>query len=116
MKRKLRSCLKKYYPLIEVLAKSTPEQTKLLIQLIDEDSIHFMSECVYNTLNNLHTQLNLKTRSELKDTIMPDKAKLRRLIKSKKNIKVRRRILGQTGGSLSLILSAALPLITHLLA
>ena len=115
MKSELRKKVRKYSPILEVLSKCTESQENSLFDNLTEYDLSFICESLYNSLHNLHNEFDLKTKEALRTGILKDKEKLRRLVKCKKNTKIQRKLLKQTGGSLGLILSAALPLITSLI-
>ena len=116
MKRSLKKTIKYYHPLVEIIARSNNEEIKLLLEIIDEDAIAYLCEVVYNSLTNFHSQMESTAREKLKASILPHKCKLRKITHAKTDNKKRRKLLVQSGGSLSLLLAAAIPLISSLLS
>ena len=115
MKRSVRTQVLKFKPLLELIASSSPQQRKILLQTLNEDAVDFICQCLYNTLHNLHSKMDPQEREHLKTSVAKDKAKLRRVCRHNLDTKTRQKILTQAGGSLGLIISAAIPIITSLL-
>uniref|UniRef100_A0A1Y1KWP3 Uncharacterized protein n=1 Tax=Photinus pyralis TaxID=7054 RepID=A0A1Y1KWP3_PHOPY len=86
--------LTKHAELLRALAKLGPKERQALIKCLDDDQIHCICECIYNTL---------KGKAELTDnqkrSLSRHKTILRRMVKPHETIRKKKQILVQSGGA-----------------
>lgn len=101
--------------LLSVLKKLNATDREKLIHHLNDGAIGILSESVHNFVN---VDIGLPSRKlkELKLRLYPSKRNLNKIASRNTSIKRKREILTQEGGSLGLILSAAIPLITSLIS
>jgi len=104
---------KKHFQLLQLMSKLTDGERNILVKYLSPDVLEIIYECIHNGLTN--KKIDPKSRDMIKKTLNSRKEALRYL-STKGNSKNRKRILiQQEGGSLGLILSTVLPLLTQLL-
>jgi hypothetical protein len=102
-------------PLIRVLSKLKQEDITPLIDVLPDDALEIICECVYNVL---HTDLKLsaKKKSHLKKFIKTNCSahQLQKISKKSIPISKRKKALKQEGKGLPLLLGAAIPFLMDL--
>jgi len=118
---KTKKIIKDGLPLLIIFKKLKSNEEKLtLLKYINEAGIELITFC-YHILYFKEVSLSEKKRKYLLTKLKPYQKTIRRLLflkKDKKNFAIKRRTLiySQSGGSLSLILGVAVPLITQLIS
>jgi hypothetical protein len=114
MKKVPRKKVKKYFELIKLLETSNPKKKEVILNHLDNNSIHFICELVHNVIHN-NFQLNNKKINKLKTVLKPMKNCCRYLSKKSGKIERKRKLMVQHGKGLGLILSTAIPILLSLI-
>lgn len=112
--------LKKYYPMLETIAKSKKAERTKLINKLPKPGIQSFCEICYNVLYNSEIHKNREFHlQKLKEIPKASKSAIRYLANAPRtkdfNIK-RHAMIKQSGGSIGAILAAVLPVITSLIS
>jgi hypothetical protein len=86
--------VKKYLPILRLLAKATPYKRKKILLAADTKLIQVIIECCYNTLNG-----NVKLSKQKINKLKRHSKVLRNLSKVTKNTHTKKQILVQQGGA-----------------
>jgi hypothetical protein len=105
--------IKKYIPVLKLIKELQPKYQKILIPHLKDDVHDILCESIYNCLHS--NKLSRQKRKLLKRALMSKKEKLRLLSNKRTSQQKRGQALTQLGGSLGLILSAVLPIVTDLI-
>lgn len=105
--------VKRYVPVLKLVKDLHPKYQKVLIPHLKNDVHDVLCESIYNCLHN--NKLPKKKQKMLSKALAKKKEKLRLLSSGKTGRKKRGQVLTQLGGSLGLILSAILPIVTDLI-
>ena len=100
--------------LTRILNKIQPAERTFIVNLLDDKGVDLLSEVVTNVFfNDLNT--NKKRKCVLYDRFQKKQKLIGKITNKKIGHKRRKKLLVQEGGSLGLILQAALPFLTNLL-
>jgi hypothetical protein len=88
------SDVKKYLPILRLLAKSTPYKRKKLLLAADTNFIKILIECCFNILNG-----NVKLPKQKIQKLEKYKEIIRKIAKASKNINNKKKVLIQKGGA-----------------
>lgn len=109
--------MKKNVALLRIIKKLKIGEREALIDFLNDNAIDALSECVYNIVcKGGSNRLSKRQVNKLKRNLMHNKHNLRIIGNKSVNMKKRKKALTQEGGSLGLILSAAIPLISSLIS
>ena len=104
--------LQKIYPLLKLTTKLNPEESGDLMNHLSDSTCNQLIACVRNALYN--QKLGKKARNSLKIKLNDHKDQIRKLAAVKGGGNARNQ-LSQSGGFISALIAAILPLITTLL-
>ena len=99
--------LEREIPLLKVLKDIRPVQRAIILASLDTQSCHTVVQCVRKILQN--NNLDKRTKSKLIKRLASEKDTYRQIIDSSR-VKDRQKLLPRVGGSLPVLLSAALPI------
>lgn len=92
------------------------DEREQLVNYLNDNAIDALSECVYNIVCRGGNKLSKRQVNKLKKDLVHNKHNLRIIGNKSVNMKRRKKALTQEGGSLGLILSAAIPLLSSLIS
>jgi uncharacterized protein YjaG (DUF416 family) len=98
---------------LKVIRRVPTDDFKVLVKYLNDDACNMLSECIHNSLCS--SALSDLKKKKLRDALWKHKTQLRFLSKGKTNMKKKRDILPQIGGSIGLIISAVLPILMNML-
>lgn len=107
---------KKSLDLLRIVKKLKINEREQLIGYLNDNGIDALSECVYNIVCDGSNKLSKGALRKLKRGLVNNKQNLRVIGDKSISMKRRKKALLQEGGSLGLILSAAIPLLTSLIS
>ena len=91
------------------------ENYKDILSCLNDDCINYLCECVRNVSDvKVFKNLPKKTRKQIEKSSLPNKEKIKKVIKSSTSIKKKKKILQHGAGWFLPLLSAAIPLISSL--
>jgi hypothetical protein len=103
--------VKKYLPLLRLLASATPYKRKKILLAADDKFVKIIIECCYNTLHG-----NVKLPKNKVNKLKKFKKIIRKIGKATKTVKNKKKILIQSGGAfLPLILPSIISGLVSLL-
>jgi len=98
-------------PLLKVLKDLKPEARAIILASLDSSSCNEIVSCVRKVLQG--KKLNSRTKKRIAKALSPQKNLYRDLINTN-SFKAKKEILPKLGGSISLILSAAIPILLEI--
>lgn len=105
---------KKEIELLKTLKKLNSDDIKTILHFLDNDAIECIGECCYNVIfTNL--SLNKKSKKRLVKTLQGKEKVFKQICNKNKPVNIRRKLLRQNGGFLSVIIATALPIIADLI-
>jgi hypothetical protein len=106
---------KSLFPLVKIISKMKPDDIPGVIDLLSNEGVNGICECVYNVIFN-DLKLSSKKKSALKKKIK-NKCSLEKLkvVVGKQPISKRRDYLKQEAGGLPFILATAIPFLANLI-
>lgn len=107
-----KTILKRQYNLLMALSRVRVEDMPLIISNLNDEAIEAIYLCIYNSMYN--NGILPKYRRKMVNAMEGKKEVLRGIMRAKSTSKKRRGMI-QSGGSISLILSTVLPLLTSFL-
>ena len=99
---------KKEVPLLQVLKDIKPDQRTIILGSLDTKACTTISNCIRQVIKN--KKLNKKTKNKLLKVLGPQKDLLRNII-SEAKLSKKKELLPKLGGSLSLVLATAIPIL-----
>lgn len=106
--------LKKHSGLLTVLGQLKPNETSAILPHLSNDAADMVCECVFNGVCQGRTLLGGDKARVLKKLLHKDAKNLKKLIVKRSNIMRKKKVLGQSGGSITLLLSMLAPVIASL--
>ena len=103
--------MKKHIDLLKLLKKLKCNELKTVIGYLDDIAINVLCELCFNAL---YTQLNISNRNKKKLKGSIDKRTIVRLSNRNRSTKSRKKLLKQSGGFVSVLLGALVPVLIDL--
>ena len=103
--------MKKHIDLLKLLKKLKSDELKTISRYLDDRAVDVLCELCFNVVN---TQLNLSKRKKKSLLSAIDKSTLLKLSNRAKSVKKRKELLSQSGGFISVLLGALVPVLVDL--
>jgi hypothetical protein len=110
--RRRRSKLMRAYPLLRSIATAKPHVRQAMLYHLDPNGVRAVSDIV---LRGLSSRRYKKKVDPIKESLQPDSRRLKYICRKKCCERKRKEKIVQSGGSISLILAAVLPLLVNLI-
>jgi hypothetical protein len=104
-----------YSNLLKLIKKSKSDDRNVILEHLNDDSIDFICEVIYNVING-KIRLTKHQTNKLRNKLREDKKCFRYLSKKGVKTKRRRKLIKQNGRGIGAILSIVLPIILELIA
>lgn len=113
---KKKSNVKKYLPILKVINKLNADDLNALIDILDDDCVDTICECIYNVIYNSDLNLSSKKKRELKKVIKNNCSvdQLKVVTNKRQAISKRRKALKSQARGIPMLLASAIPFLINL--